>query len=135
VTLVSGEAANERQISAVPNWLLVRCTKTQVKPAPATLLTIVFGEETLSVETKARSSSFAKLVENADVLALVLGLAMFLEVVTSMAIAALAGDLKPKMIVIRILNRRRLRILFISTRPLCVRYTSVPRMWSEQLRD
>jgi hypothetical protein len=113
VTLVSGEAANARQISAVPNWLLVRCTKTQVKPAPATLFTVVFGEETLSVETKARSSSFAKLVENADVLALVLGLAIFLEVVTSMAIAALADDLKARTIPIRVANRRRLRILLI----------------------
>ena len=45
VTLLSGAAANARQISAVPLCTLVRTTRTQVSPAPETLWTVVFDPD------------------------------------------------------------------------------------------
>jgi hypothetical protein len=41
VTLLNVEVANARHISAVPRWVLVLIARTQVKPAPVTLETLV----------------------------------------------------------------------------------------------
>src|SRR5262245_44132515 len=38
VTLVSGAVAVARQTSAVPSWVLARCTSVQVRPAPETVI-------------------------------------------------------------------------------------------------
>src|SRR5712671_6089903 len=42
VTPVSGAVANARQISLEPFCTFVRATSTQVRPAPVTLVTVVF---------------------------------------------------------------------------------------------
>ena len=42
VTLESGADANARQISEVPRWTFVLTTNCHVKPAPVTLVTLVF---------------------------------------------------------------------------------------------
>ena len=44
-TPVSGDGANALQISEVPLCALVRTTSAHVRPAPATLLTVVFAPE------------------------------------------------------------------------------------------
>ena len=41
-TLLKGEVANARQISAVPAWVLVLLTSVQLNPAPVTPVTVVF---------------------------------------------------------------------------------------------
>jgi hypothetical protein len=66
-TALSGVVAKARQISAVPLCTFVLTTSFQVRPAPDTLVTLVLGAETLSVETKASSNSLADFVENAAV--------------------------------------------------------------------
>jgi len=76
LTLVSVEGAKARQISAVPNWALVRRTSVQVRPVPLTLVTVTPGE-VASLEIKARSSSFAELVENDGEVMLELGAELF----------------------------------------------------------
>src|SRR3982751_6203706 len=43
VTPVSVAGANARQISAPPSWTFVRLTRTQVRPAPVTPVTVVFA--------------------------------------------------------------------------------------------
>ena len=88
VTALSGDAANARHISAVPFCTLVLCTNTQVRPAPATCVTVVLGVVVLSAEMNASSNSFPVEVENADVLTVFVAVVGFLEVVTSMPIAA-----------------------------------------------
>jgi hypothetical protein len=55
-TLLRVVVANARQISAVPNCTFVRRTRDQVRPAPATALTVMF-DEAASVATTASSSS------------------------------------------------------------------------------
>jgi hypothetical protein len=45
VTLVNGEAAKARQISAVPLCTFVRSTNTQFRPAPLMPVTVVFVPE------------------------------------------------------------------------------------------
>jgi hypothetical protein len=62
VTLLTGAAANARQISAVPRWTFVRTTSCQVRPAPVTLETVVVPE-LLSVAMKASRSSLPDVVE------------------------------------------------------------------------
>jgi hypothetical protein len=64
---VSGDAANARQISAVPLWTLLRWTTTHVRPAPEMLVTVLLGALTESVETNASSNSLPDAVENAGV--------------------------------------------------------------------
>jgi hypothetical protein len=64
-TLLRGDAAKARQISEVPLWTLLLATSTQVKPAPETLVTVMFGVETEAVEINASSSSLPETVENA----------------------------------------------------------------------
>jgi hypothetical protein len=91
LTLVKVEGAKALQISAVPNWVLVRRTKTQVNPAPVILVTVVLGDDTPSAATKARSSSLGELVEKAGVLTAVPGEAASREAVASMPSAARAG--------------------------------------------
>ncbi len=72
VTLVNADGAKARQISAVPLCVFVRSTSTQVRPAPLMPVTVVFVPEMKSVDTKARSSSFEAVVENAGVATVVL---------------------------------------------------------------
>jgi hypothetical protein len=69
----------------------MRCTKAQVNPAPATLVTVIFGDDIPSVAMNASSSSFAEFVENARVLALLDVWVMSLEAVASIAIEAEVG--------------------------------------------
>jgi hypothetical protein len=38
--------AKARQISEVPDWVLVRTTRAHVRPPPVTLCTVVFGDFT-----------------------------------------------------------------------------------------
>ena len=73
VTLTLLRAAGEkaRQISASPGWLFVRFTKTQVRPAPVTLFTVVLGELASSVAMNARRSSLAAEVEKIGLFMLV----------------------------------------------------------------
>ena len=42
--LAKAFAAKARQISEVPDWALVRTTRAQVRPPPATLCTVVSGD-------------------------------------------------------------------------------------------
>ena len=73
VTLVRGEGAKARQISAVPSCVLVLRTKTHVNPAPAMLVTLVLVPEAgASVQTKASSNSFPDAVEKGAVATVVL---------------------------------------------------------------
>src|SRR5262245_48132751 len=72
VTALNGEAANARQISDVPFCVFVRLTSTQVRPAPLTPVTVVFGPLVQSVEINANNSSLPAVVENADVATVVL---------------------------------------------------------------
>jgi hypothetical protein len=69
VTLLSGAGANARQISAVPLCVLVRRTRTQVKPPPVMLVTLLLGPLVLetSEAIMARSSSLGIAVEKAEV--------------------------------------------------------------------
>ncbi len=67
VTLVRAAVAKARQISDVPGCVLVRCTRTQVRPPPATPVTVVVAAVPLPEDTKASSSSLAAEVENAAV--------------------------------------------------------------------
>ena len=41
--LASGADAKARQISEVPRWAFARATNSHVRPAPLTLVTVVFG--------------------------------------------------------------------------------------------
>jgi len=82
VTLVSAAAANARQISAVPIWVLVRFTSCQVRPAPVIPVTVVLVPPLLSAETNANSSSLAAVVENDGVAIVVALVERSVEVVT-----------------------------------------------------
>jgi len=82
------------------------------------LVTVVFGNDPLSAETKARSSSFAEVVENESVLTVVLDEAASLEAVASMAIAARAGWAQKLMITLGRATQIKFRILFMVV--LCV---------------
>ena len=62
-TLLKGAAANARQISAVPLCTLLLVTRIHVRPAPETLLTVVLGVDTESVEINASSSTLPETVE------------------------------------------------------------------------
>jgi hypothetical protein len=74
VTPLNGADENALQISAVPDWTFVLWTRTQISQAPAILVTVVLGEETLSAEINARRSSLFEVVEKASVLTVVLAL-------------------------------------------------------------
>jgi len=63
---VRTEGANARQISAVPNCPLVRRTSAQVRPAPATPVTVIPADRP-SVAMKASSNSLLEPVLNAGV--------------------------------------------------------------------
>jgi len=91
VTPFSTDGANARQISAVPFCTLVLSTSTQVRPPPATCVTVVFGEETPSAEINASSSSLPEVVEKAGVLTVVLAVPWSLDVVVSIPIAPNKG--------------------------------------------
>jgi hypothetical protein len=97
VTLLSLAVAKARQISAVPAWALVLCTRVQVKLPPEMLLIDTFVPlEAASVEMNASSNSFVEEVENADD-AIVLELVeRSVEVVTSIAIDAVAAFVRLK---------------------------------------
>lgn len=73
-TLESGVGEKARQISASPFCAFVLLTSTQVNPAPATLVTVVLGEETLPVETSASNNSLPEFVENEGVAIVLLAL-------------------------------------------------------------
>ena len=66
VTLARREGANARQISAVPNWPLLRRTSVQLRPAPETPVTVIPAVRP-SVATKASSNSLPEVVLNAGV--------------------------------------------------------------------
>jgi hypothetical protein len=67
-TFAKTVGAKARQISEVPSWVLVLTTRTQVRPAPVTLLTVVFVPELgPSVEIKVNNNSLADFVEKVDV--------------------------------------------------------------------
>ena len=63
VTLVRGDVANARQISAVPFCTFVRLTNTQVNPAPVTPDTVAFVFDLESVAMNATSNSCPEAVE------------------------------------------------------------------------
>jgi hypothetical protein len=68
VALVSGDGAKAPQISAVPSCVLVLRTRTQVRPAPATLVTVVpVADAGGFADTKARSNSLPDVVEKGPV--------------------------------------------------------------------
>jgi hypothetical protein len=75
VTLLSAVGAKARQISAVPCWVFVLCTNTQVRLAPATLFTVVVAAVPFPLEIKASSNSFVADVEN-DAVARVVAVAV-----------------------------------------------------------
>lgn len=64
VTLLSAVGAKARQISAVPCCVFVLCTNTQVRLAPATLLTVVVAAVPFPLEINASNNSFVAEVEN-----------------------------------------------------------------------
>ena len=78
--------ANARQISAVPNCALVRCTNTQVRFAPATLVTVMRAD-LASAETNASNNSLGEIVENDGEVIFVLELELSPETVTSIPTA------------------------------------------------
>ena len=89
VTLVRRDGANARQISAVPSCVLVLCTSSQVSPAPAILITVVFVPEVgASVHTNANSNSLPDVVEKLAVATVVLLVPWSFETVWSIPIAA-----------------------------------------------
>src|SRR5713226_8097529 len=63
-TFCRGCDAKARQISTAPFCALVLTTRTQVRPAPETLPTLVFLPPRSSAAIKASTSSFPKAVEN-----------------------------------------------------------------------
>jgi hypothetical protein len=69
--LLNGDVANALQISAVPSCALLLTTSVHVKPPPVMLVTVAFALEP-SDATNANSSSFAALVENAELITVVL---------------------------------------------------------------
>jgi hypothetical protein len=91
VTAFNGEAEKARQISAVPGWTLVLSTRTQVSPAPATLITVVLDEETLSAEINASNSSLPEVVEKAGVLIVVLAVPWSFDAFASIPMAPNEG--------------------------------------------
>jgi hypothetical protein len=91
VTALNGEAERARQISAVPDWTFVLSTRTQVSPAPVTLVTVVLDKETLSAEINASRSSLAEVVEKADVLTVVLAVPWSFDTVASIPMAPNKG--------------------------------------------
>src|SRR5262249_15823989 len=87
-TLARIAGANARQISELPSWALLRPTSDQVRPAPATFVTVAVVPLAASVAMNASSNSFAAAVENAEDATVVAALVRSAEVLTSMAIAA-----------------------------------------------
>jgi hypothetical protein len=96
VTALNGEGAKARQISEVPSWVLVLLTSTQVSPAPEIPVTVVLGDEFLSAEIKANSSSLPEAVENAGVPIVVLAAPWSAETFASIVIAPQAGAARNK---------------------------------------
>lgn len=86
LTCESTVGANARQISAVPICALARCTNTQVRPAPVTLVTVT-PADVASADTKASNNSLGEVVENAGEVMLVLDFDLSVETVTSIPIA------------------------------------------------
>ena len=70
VTLERTEAANARQISAVPPCVFVRTTIFQVRPPPATPVTVMFCCSA-SLEINASTSSLLATVEKAPLVIVV----------------------------------------------------------------
>ncbi|MGJ0483524.1 MAG: hypothetical protein ACR65R_03185 [Methylomicrobium sp.] len=88
-TLVSTPGANARHTSAVPRWVLVRCTNTQVRLPPVMLETVVLVPEVgASVATNASSNSFVEFVENVGEERVVLEVLRSVDVFTSIPMAA-----------------------------------------------
>src|ERR1700730_9095957 len=94
VTACNGEAEKALQISAVPGCAFVLSTRTQVSPAPDTVVTVVLGEETLSAEINASRSSLAEVVENTGVLTVVLAVFWSVDTVASIPMATCTAELK-----------------------------------------
>jgi hypothetical protein len=87
--------AKARQISAVPSWVFVRRTKTQVKLAPLMLVTVI-PADLASVAAKASKSSLGDFVENEGEEMLEAEPERLVETVTSVAIAPQADDAADK---------------------------------------
>jgi hypothetical protein len=68
--LLIGLGANARHISDVPICVFVRFTKVQVRPAPVTLVTVIFAE-LASVAIIAKISSLPTVVDKAPLVTLV----------------------------------------------------------------
>jgi hypothetical protein len=66
-----GADAKARQISAVPHRAFVLLTRTQVRPPPVTLVTVVLVVVTLSADIKANNSWFPELVAKLGVVTVV----------------------------------------------------------------
>lgn len=129
VTPARADGANARQISAVPFCTLVLSTNIHARAPPVTCVTVVLGDVALSAEMKASSSSFADVVEKAEVLTLVDAEPCPLEVETSMPIAPQAVVVTIKLA--RAIRRRavtgvRLLCMVISSR---VKIKGLRRCW------
>jgi regulator of RNase E activity RraA len=98
VTALSGDVAKARQISAVPLWVFVLRTSTQVRPAPEMLeTTALFAAFLRSVATKARNSSLPAVVENGEVAIVVPAAARSADTLASMVIPVFAANVTPVM--------------------------------------
>jgi hypothetical protein len=94
VTLVKRAAAKARQISEVPLCTLVLLTRTHVKPAPATPVTVVFAPDKASVPTKASNNSFVEAVEKLGLTTVVAGADRSVNTFASMEIPVTAVAVK-----------------------------------------
>jgi len=84
----SAPEANARQTSDVPLCPLALTTKVQVKPPPATPVTVVLGPDSRSVEMKASNSSLPEVMEKVEVTSFVFARALSIETFASTEIAA-----------------------------------------------
>src|SRR5262252_1079602 len=85
LTLDSVVGANARQISEEPFCTFVRCTRTQVRPAPVMPVTVVLLPVRQSAEMNASSSSLAEVVENAPLTSVVALVDRFTDFTASIA--------------------------------------------------
>src|SRR5258708_3851824 len=113
-TPLSAAEANARQTSDVPLCPLALTTKVQVKPPPATPVTVVFGPDSQSVEMKANNSSLPEVVENVEVTTVVFARAWSTETLASTDIAA-----KPMFVAARMQHSPKTYLIFMKRSFLC----------------
>jgi hypothetical protein len=103
--------AKVRQISAVPRWVFVLRTKTQLKPVVVTLLTTTFVPlDEPSDAMKASTSSFGDVVENAELTIVALAAC---PLVTFASMPMAAQDVPAKPMKTNILENRMCHFLAI----------------------